>query len=155
MQNGHRFGVMTLLVVIAGVLIAGSAPAADKKTNIQLTLKLDINGQLFMKVQPRNAKLWRERPDKPKKVNWWTVNFSEYDELFWELRYEPSKGEASANYFGDVNIECREDEITIQPGKTPDIPKAQWPYSISVYACVDGVKAQKLATIDPSIVWQD
>ena len=155
MQQGHRFAVMTLVVVIAGVLIASTAPAADKKTNIQLTLKLDINGQLFMKVQPRDAKLWRDRPDKSKKVNWWTVNFTGYDELFWELRYEPSKGEASANYFGDVNIECGEDEITIQPGKTPDIPKAQWPYSISVYACVDGVKAQKLATIDPRIVWQD
>ena len=146
---------MALAFVFATVLVAGSAPAADKKTNVQLTLKLAINGNTLIKVQPRDAKIWRDNPDKPKKINWWTVNFTSFDELFWELRYEPSKGEASANYFGDVDIECREDEITIRPGRTPDIPKAQWPYSITVYACVDGVKAQKLATIDPSIIWND
>jgi hypothetical protein len=146
---------MTLAVVIAAVLIAGSAPAADKKTNVQLTLKLDINGKVLMKIQPRDAKIWRNRPDKPKKVNWWTVNYTSYDELFWELRYEPSKGEGTANYFGDVDIECGETEIKVQPDKKPDFPNAEWPYLVTVYACIDGAKAQKVATIDPRIIWND
>ncbi len=46
-------------------------------------------------------------------------------------------------------------DIKVQPDKKPDIPKAEWPYSITVFACLDGVKAQKLATLDPRIIWQD
>jgi hypothetical protein len=155
MRKGQRFAVTTLAVVIAVILIVGSAPASDKKTNVQLTLKLDINGRLLMKVQPQNAKIWRNRPDKPKKVNWWTVNLTDYDELFWELRYEPSKGGGTVNYFGDVDIECGTTEIKVQPDKKPESPYAEWPYSVTVYACDDGAKAQQLAAVDPRIIWVD
>jgi hypothetical protein len=31
----------------------------------------------------------------------------------------------------------------------------QWPYSVTVCACAGGQKAQKLATADPRIVWND
>jgi len=155
MQKGHRFAAMTLTVVIVAVLIAGSAPAADKKTNVQLTLKLTMNGIAYIQVMPRDAKIWRNRPDKPKKINWWTVNYTSYEDLFWEVRYDPSKGGGTADYFGDVDIECGEPEIKVHPYKKPDSPNAQWPYSVTVYACSDGVKAQQLATVDPRIVWND
>ena len=46
-------------------------------------------------------------------------------------------------------------EIKVQPDKKPDFPKAEWPYSITVYACDDGVKAQEIATTDPRIIWND
>jgi len=106
-------------------------------------------------VDPLNTKIGRNNPNKPKKVNWSTFNCSPYDELFWELRYDPSKGGGAANYFGDVDIECGKIEIKVQPYNKPDFPNAEWPYSITVYACADGVKAQKIATIDPRIKWQD
>jgi hypothetical protein len=156
MRYGHRFAATTLALITAAVLISAAADAADKKTNIQLALDQNINGEVVIKVQPRDAKIWRNKPDKPKKVEWfWTVNDTSYREIFWEIRYDPSKGGDTANYFGDVDIECGRKDIQVQPDKKPDIPKAQWPYSITVYACKDGVKAQKLATLDPRIVWQD
>ena len=39
--------------------------------------------------------------------------------------------------------------------KKPDFPEAEWPYSITVYACIDGAKAQKIAAVDPRIIWKD
>ena len=147
---------MTLGLIIVAVLIAGPANAADKKTTIQIALDQDVNGVPTIQVQPRDAKIWRNKPNKPKKVEWWwETNRTSYDEIFWEIRYDPSKGGETANYFGDVDIECGETKIMVQPDKKPDIPKAEWPYSITVYACKDGVKAQEIATVDPRIIWQD
>jgi hypothetical protein len=148
---------MTLAVVIATVLIAGSAQAADKEKvkDILLTLRVDLTQRTIIKVQPRSAKIWRNQPDKPKKVNWIAVNNTPYEEVFWEIRYDPSKGGESANYFGDVDIECGETEIKVKPDKTPDFPNAEWPYSVTAFGCVDGQKAQKLAELDPRIIWDD
>jgi hypothetical protein len=156
MQQRIRFATMSLGLVIAALLIAGPTDAADKKTNIQLALDQNVNGEVIIKVQPRDAKIWRNKPDKPKKVEWWwEVNDTSYTELLWEIRYDPSKGGSTADYFGNVDIECGKNDIKVQPDKKPDFPKAEWPYSITVYACRDGVKAQKLATLDPRIIWQD
>jgi hypothetical protein len=154
--RGRRSAVIALAVVIAAVLIAGPADAADKKTTIQLMLSQNINGMPIIKVQPRDAKIWRNKPDKPKKVEWWwTENDTSYSEIFWEIRYDPSKGGGTADYFGDVDIECGKNEIKVQPDKKPDFPNAEWPYSITVYACKDGVKAQEIASVDPRIIWKD
>ena len=156
MQRRFRFATITLGLVIAAVLISGPANAADKKTTIQLRLDQNVNGVAFIRVQPRDAKIWRNKPDKPKKVEWWwEFNQTSYGEIFWEIRYDPSKGGGTADYFGDVDIECGQKEIKVQPDKKPDFPKAEWPYSITVYACKDGVKAQEIATIDPRIIWND
>jgi len=156
MQQRFRFATITLGLVIAAVLIAGPADAADKKTTIQLRLDQNINGVPIIKVQPRDAKIWRNKPDKPKKVEWWwTSNDTSYSEIFWEIRYDPSKGGGTADYFGDVDIECGKNEIKVQPDKKPDFPNAEWPYSITVYACKDGVKAQEVASVDPRIIWND
>ena len=156
MQRRFRFATITLGLVIAAVLISGPANAADKKTTIQLRLDQNVNGVAFIRVQPRDAKIWRNQPDKPKKVEWWwRENDTSYGEIFWEIRYDPSKGGGTADYFGDVDIECGQTEIKVQPDKKPDFPKAEWPYSITVYACKDGVKAQEIATIDPRIIWND
>ena len=156
MKRIRCFAAMALIIVVAAVLIASPADAADKKTNIQLALDQNINGVVIIKVQPRDARIWRNKPDKPKKVEWWwTVNSTSYTELFWEIRYDPSKGGGTANYFGDVDIECGKNEIKVQPDKKPDFPNAVWPYSVTVYACSKGAKAQKLATVDPRIIWKD
>ena len=156
MKRNDCFAAVALIAVVAAVLIAAPAVAADKKTVIQLALDQNINGFPVIKVLPRDAKIWRNKPDKPKKVEWWwTVNDTSYSEIFWEIRYDPSKGEGTANFFGDVDIECGQAEIKVQPDKKPDVPKAVWPYSVTVYACKNGVKAQKLATLDPRIIWQD
>ena len=156
MRYGHRFAATTLALIIAAVFIAGFSHAADKKTTIHLALDQNINGEVVIKVQPRDAKIWRNKPDKPKKVEWWwQINDTSYSEIFWEIRYDPSKGGGTADYFGNVNIGCGTNEIKVQPDKKPDFEKAEWPYSIAVYTCRDGVKAQKLATLDPRIIWQD
>jgi hypothetical protein len=156
MQQGQRFATITLGLVIAAALIAGPGNAADKKTTIRLVLDQNTNGVAFIRVQPQEAKIWRNKPDKPKKVEWWMVtNKTSFIDIFWEIRYDPSKGGGTADYFGKVDIECGKKEIKVQPDKKPDFPKAEWPYSIDAYACKDGVKAQKIATIDPRIIWND
>ena len=162
MHENRRFAGVTGTLAIVAVfvafssLFAGSADASDKKKNIELTLEVGATAKPFITVRPRDAKIWRNKPDKPKKVRWWwTVNKTSHAEIFWEIRYDPSKGGGTANYFGDVDIECGQAEIKVQPDKKPDFPKAEWPYSITVYACRDGVKAQEIATIDPRIIWND
>ena len=160
MQKDPRFIAITRALVITVVLVAfssllaGSAHAADKK-DVALELTVDSAGKATISVNPEDAMIWRNKPKKPKKINWKTVNNSPYDETFWELRYDPGKGGGSENYFGDADIECGETAKKVQPDKKPDFPYAQWPYSITVYACVDGAKGEKLAEVDPRIVWKD
>jgi len=156
MHHRFRFATIILGLIIAANMIAGSAGAADKKTKIELSLEVASTAVPFIKVKPRDAKIWRNKPDKPKKIEWWwTENVASNAEIFWEIRYDPSKSGGTANYFGDVDIECGKNEIKVQPDKKPDFPNAEWPYSITVYACKNGVKDQKIATIDPRIIWQD
>lgn len=161
MQVEYRIRTIVFAIVIFAVLVAFSGPIAGpadaaEKTNIKLELDMDLNGRPVIKVTPRDAKIWRNKPNKPKKVYWYVYqNYTSFDELYWEFRYEPSKGGGTANYFGDVDIKCGEDDIKVQPDKTPDVANAEWPYSITVYGCVDGAKAQKITTVDPRIVWKD
>jgi hypothetical protein len=147
---------LSLIVAIATVALVatGTAEAADK-TDVQLTLMDDGSGALAISVDPENAQIWRNKPDKPKKVYWYTANETSYDELSWELRYDPSKGGGTADYFGAVDIECGKDSIKVQPDKKPDAPHAEWPYSVAVYSCVDGARGDLLAEVDPRIVWKD
>lgn len=151
-----HFGALTTvtMLVFCGGLTANSAAGADKK-DVTLTFTVDSAGASKVTVHPETAEVWRNKPDKPKKVNWVAVNNSPYSELFWELRYEPGKGGASENYFGNVDLACGKTEIKVQPDKKPAIASAQWPYSISVFTCVDGAKGEKLAEVDPRIVWKD
>jgi hypothetical protein len=160
MNRGHRLPILRLTLVTLAVLVAFSGPLtgsafAKDKTEIQLRLRIERTGRPTIIVNPPEARIWRSKPDKPKKVEWYTVNNTPYTDIFWELRYEPSKGGGTANYFGDVDLECGVTRKKVQPDKKPDFPNAQWPYKVSVYACVDGVKGQELATVDPRIVWKD
>ena len=154
MQQGRLSAVTILALVLAATLIADPAEAGDKK-DVKLTLDIDSAGTAVISVDPEDAQIWRNKPDKPKKVNWKTVNKSHHSQLFWELRYDPDKGGGSANYFGDVDIACGETAKKVQPDKKPDFPYAQWPYSVTVYSCVGGAKGAKLAEVDPRIVWKD
>ena len=157
MKRNRRLVAVALATAAAAVLIAGFAHAANKEkpTRILLTLRVEVTGRTAVKVQPRDAKLWRNNPDKPKRVEWIAVNNTPYEEVFWEIRYDPSKGEGTADYFGDVDIECGQKEINVLPNRIPDSPMAEWPYSVTVYGCVDGTKRQELATLDPRVIWQD
>lgn len=143
----------TALVLFSGPA-AGSAHAAESK-DITLKLTVDDAGAATITVDPEDAQIWRNKPNKPKKVHWKTANSSSHAELFWELRYDPDKGGGSADYFGEVDVACGETGTKVQPDKKPDFPYAQWPYSVTVYACADGAKGQQLATVDPRIVWKD
>ena len=160
MHRDRRFAPITPALVIAVVLVASGGPmagfahAGDDKV-VRLEVTTETSGRQVITVNPPHAKIWRNMPNKPKKINWRTFNGSPYDEIFWELRYDPSKGGSSANYFGDVDIECGETQKKVQPDKKPDIPNAQWPYSVTVYKCIAGSKGQKVATVDPRIIWKD
>ena len=145
-----------LTIAVFGALIFGvsSLDAGDAKSII-LTLTVDASGSATITVDPEDAMIWRNKPDKPKKVEWRTANDTAHAELYWELRFDPDKGGGSADYFGDVDIACRESAKKVQPDKKPDFPFAQWPYSVTAYACADGKKAQKLASLDPRIIWKD
>jgi hypothetical protein len=154
-RTQHPHGaVLTIAIVGALILGASSLDAGDSKS-ITLTLAIDGSGTATISVDPENAMIWRNRPDKPKKVEWRTVNDTAHAELYWELRFDPDKGGGSADYFGDVDIACRESAKKVQPDKKPDFPFAQWPYSVTVFTCVDGVKGERLVTADPRIVWKD
>jgi len=156
MNCRHRFAAIALALIVAVVFNASLSHAADKKTTIQLRLDEDFTDEAVIEVQPVEAKIWRNKPDKPKKVEWWwESNATSFSEIYWEIRYDPSKEGATANYFGDVDIKCGETRVKVQPDKKPDFPKAEWPYSITVFACKDGGKAQEIATVDPRIIWQD
>ena len=160
MNRDRCFAPFTLALVIAIVLIASGGPmagfahAGDHKV-VRLKVITEPSGRQVIMVDPSYAKIWRDMPKKPKKIKGETVNYSPYEELFWELRYDPSKGGGSANYFGNVDIECGETEIKVQPNKKPDFPNAEWPYSVTAFACVGDAKAQKVATVDPRIIWKD
>jgi hypothetical protein len=154
MHQGHRSIVMILLFVVMAAVVSDPAQAADKK-DVQLTLSVDSAGNATISVHPQDQHIWRNKPNKPKKINWKTVNNSSHIQLFWELRYDPGKGGGTADYFGDVDIECDQTAIKVQPDKKPEFPYAQWPYSVAVFACVDGAKGDKLAEVDPRIVWKD
>ena len=161
MYRDRRFAPITLSLAIAVVLVASGGPMAGfahagDDTIVRLELTLQPSGKQVIRVDPPHAKIWRDTPDKPKEVNWLKIQQAIYDELFWELRYDPAKGDGSENYFGDVDIECGKREIKVQPDKKPDVPHAQWPYSVTVYACVEGFKGQKLGAVENMrIVWKD
>lgn len=149
-----------LIATVAAALVFFSGPGAgsaraDESKDITLELSIDGAGTATITVDPEDAQIWRNKPNKPKKVNWKTVNSSPHPGLFWELRYDPDKGGGSADYFGEVDIACGETGTKVQPDKKPDFPHAQWPYSVTVYACAEGAKGQQLATVDPRIVWKD
>lgn len=160
MQQRFRFAPVTLALVIAVVLVTSGGPMAGfahagENKEVKLVVVTGLDGRQVITAVPPHAKIWRNKPNKPKKITWKTGNNSPYDEIYWELRYDPGKGGGSENYFGDVDIACGETAKKVQPDKKPDFPYAQWPYSVTVYACHDGVKAQEIATIDPRIIWQD
>ncbi len=146
--------VATIIVFAIGLAcLASDSFAADKK-DVKLTLTVS-GGSATITVDPVDAWVWRKKANKPKKINWKTINISAHSQLFWEIRYDPSKGGGTADYFGDVDIACGESEKKVQPDKKPDFPYAQWPYSITVFSCVDGNKGEELASVDPRIIWKD
>jgi hypothetical protein len=161
MFRDRRFAPITLALTIAVVLVASGGPMAGfahsgDETNVRLNLMLQPSGKQVIRVDPPHAKIWRDTPDKPKDIYWMIIQNAIYYELFWELRYDPTEGDGSADYFGDIDIECGKTEITDQLDKKPDSPFAHWPYSVTVYACVDGFKAQKLGSVGKlQIVWKD
>ena len=160
-HRNHRFAAVTRAFVIVAVLVAfsgpfaGSARAADK-TVVKLSLEVGVTGAEWIRVQPPYMKIWRSEPDKPNKVLWRMYrNRTSYYEIFWEFRYDPSNEEVTADYFGEVDLECGETRVEVPPAIKPDTPNAVWPYTITAYACAKGMKAQKIATVSARIIWND
>ena len=146
-----------LLCLAAVLAVAVSMPAAaDQPDAREVTLSLAANagGGLAISVSPEAASISRGENAKIKKVYWVAATNELYPQLFWELRWDPDKGGATENYFGDVDLACGVASLKVQPEK-PKIPNAEWPYAITVFSCVDGAKGEVLATVDPRIIWND
>jgi hypothetical protein len=160
MHGSRRFFVTYSLVVamvvvaLSGVL-AGSANAGDTKA-VRLSIEIGVTGAPRIRLRTPTAKIWRNEPGKPNRVLWRMYNNrTSHYEISWEFRYDPSKEEATADYFGRVDLECGETRVEVPPEKKPDTPNAVWPYTITAYACAKGMKAQKIATVNARIVWKD
>ena len=147
--------VVAMVVVALSGVLAGSANAGETKT-VRLSIEIGFAGAPRIRLRTPNAKIWRDTPDKPNKVRWrMYTNRTSFYQIFWEFRYDPSKAEATADYFGEVDLECGETRVEVAPEIKPDAPNAIWPYTITAYACANGMKAQEIATFNARIVWKD
>ncbi len=144
------------ILCAAVLLVAGAATVSadppDAKT-VTLEVAVGADGECSITVVPEVGVIQRGNKAKIKKVYWEALPNDRYPELFWELRWDPDKGGASENYFGDVDLACGVDNIKVQPDK-PKIDNAEWPYAVTVFACVDGAKSVELCTVDPRIRWE-
>jgi hypothetical protein len=159
-RKNHRAIVVRIIVAVAvlGVFAGPFADTAIASDNSVIKLGLDevAGGRSMIRVNPRDAKIWRDNPEKSQQILWWMVkNRTSYSEIYWEFRFDASKEGGSKDFFGKVDLGCGEKEVIAEPEITPENSNAVWPYSITVYACRDGVKAQKLATANPKVIWQD
>ena len=143
----------TEMLILGGVSTA-SAQQPDGR-EVTLELSMDGAGNPTVIVSPETATIWRNAQGKVKKVVWVAMPDAQYGELYWELRWDPSKGGGSDNFFGNVDLPCGVSQIKVQPKPKPKIPYAEWPYMVTVYSCSNGAKGQELATVDPRIRWDD
>ena len=145
-----------ILCAAAVFLVAGattvSADPPDAKT-VSLAITVGDDGSCSIVVDPETAVIQRGPDAKIKKVYWEVLPNDQHPELFWELRWDPDKGGASENYFGDVDLACGVENIKVQPDK-PKIDGAEWPYAVTVFSCVEGAKSEQLCTVDPRIRWE-
>lgn len=154
-----RRTIRVLLLCAAATVIITAAPAivsADPPDAKEVTLQVAVNGDggCSITVIPEIGVIQRGNNAKIKKVYWVALPNDQYPQLFWELRWDPDKGGASENYFGNVDLACGIDNIKVQPDK-PTIDNAEWPYAVTVFGCVDGAKAEQLCTVDPRIRWEN
>ena len=148
---------ISLLWVAAVAMLAAAPTTAEADPpdakEVTLALHVDGDGNCSITVDPETAVIQRGDKAKIKKVYWVAPPNDQYPNLFWELRWDPDKGGASENYFGDVDLACGVENIKVQPDK-PKIENAEWPYAVTVFNCVDGGKAEQLCTVDPRIRWE-
>jgi hypothetical protein len=139
------------VILMAAPLTVSADPPDAKEVTLQLTVNGD--GSCSITVIPEIGVIQHGNKAKIKKVYWVALPNDQHPELFWELRWDPDKGGASENYFGNVDLACGVDDIKVQPDK-PKIDNAEWPYAVTVFGCVDGAKAEQLCTVDPRIRWE-
>jgi hypothetical protein len=154
-----RRTVRVPLLCAAATVMITAAPAivsADPPDAREVTLQVAVNadGGCSITVIPEIGVIEHGNNAKIKKVYWVALPNDQHPQLFWELRWDPDKGGASENYFGNVDLACGIDNIKVQPDK-PKIDKAEWPYAVTVFACVDGMKSDQLCTVDPRIRWEN
>lgn len=150
-----RFAVV--LVVACVVMVSLAAPGAADNDSREVTLTAVSNGAggCTITVSPETAIISRGNNARIKKVYWVAEPSAEFGDLYWEIRYDPGKGGGIENYFGDVNLECGQSSIKVQPKPKPKVPNAEWPYMVTVYSCAEGAKSEYLCTVDPRIKWND
>lgn len=91
------------------------------------------------------------RNQKPKKVKFWANPAQTY---FWEIQYDGGKPSAEGDFFGAVDpIGCNHNHTTTDnnSGVPNDGVPHYWPYSITVYECVNGAKGPYLCDVDPRV----
>ena len=150
-----RLSTLLCAAALCALLVSLQA-AADPPDAKQVTLALagDAESGFTITVDPETAEIERGNTAKIKKVYWAGVGTEQHPEVYWELRWDPDKGGGSENYFGDVDLACGVGSLKVQPDK-PKIPNAQWPYAVTAYSCVEGSRGERLASVDPRIVWKD
>ena len=148
-----------MVVGTIGVLIlsGASAVSAQQPDGREVTLELSMDGAGYptIIVSTKTDTIWRNAQGKVKKVVWVAMPDAQYGELYWELRWDPSKGGGSDNFCRNGNLSFWVSDIKVQPKPKPKVPYAEWPYMVTVYSCSGGVKGQELATVDPRIRWDD
>lgn len=157
MHRGRNLTLMMTAMAIVLLALTGtlSAQARPDARDVTLTLSADGHGKCTITVDPDVAHIWRGKSKKIKKVKWVSEPNPNYGELYWELRYDPGKGGGTGDYFGPVDLPCGTPELKVQPEIRPKIPRAEWPYSVTVYLCENGVKSTRLCSKDPRIRWDD
>ncbi len=154
MNRVSKMSVVVACVCFGLLSWAGGAAADSGAVEVTLTAEADGAGGCKINVSPENATISRERGAGPSRVNWVVKPNPDLGDLFWELRYDPGKGDASKNYFGGVDITCGKPSKNVKPEK-PTIPNAEWPYMVTVYSCKDGNKYEYMCMVDPRIKWND
>jgi hypothetical protein len=156
MMSVRNIRIPILCAASAAIFAVGpvtvSADPPDAK-EVTLQLAVDGDGGCSITVIPEIGVIQHGHNAKIKKVYWVALPNDQHPQLFWELRWDPDKGGASENYFGNVDLACGVDNIKVQPDK-PTIDNAEWPYAVSVFSCVDGAKTEQLCTVDPRIRWE-
>jgi hypothetical protein len=153
--SAGSLSVFILAAVVAGVPAAkaqggyGTGKAASRQVTLQY-----VGGELCVTVLPDPATVWRGTKRTPiRRVDWLVVDA---EERYWEIRYAPDKDGAEGNYFnasGTIDIPCGDNLFRTRNPQDPGRDGARWPYSITVYSCVDGSKGERLCEKDPEIDW--
>jgi len=156
----NAFRARSIPVLLLAAVASSAAPAAaqggfgpGKTDSRQVTLD-HVGGELCATVYPDPATIWRPgKKSKIRKVDWVVVDEEDY---YWEIRYAPEKPGAEEDYFessAPIDIPCGDNLFRSKNPRDPGKDGTAWPYTVTVYSCVDGQRGELLCVKDPEIDW--